>query len=167
MNKMEEKMINSDEVGDDSVCDDDRNDDDENDTYADMFSGNIFEFKTSHPGSKFSHLAEFKHEFIPKISLPEGEPCNIEKLCMNEEDMDKSVKQHQENYAKMALLIFYPFRTLVDLKKENSYWNLFNEQCRMHFYLDTDDKRREKLKFWCTGFDILQNIQDQNTLEKN
>ena len=45
MNKMEEKMANSDEATDASVCDDDRNDDDdENNFYTDMFSEDIFEF---------------------------------------------------------------------------------------------------------------------------
>ena len=53
VNKMEENMPNSDKVGEDGVCDNDRNDDDENDIYADLFSGDIFEFKSSHHRSIF------------------------------------------------------------------------------------------------------------------
>ena len=99
-------MANPDEVGKNGVCEDYRNDNDENDIYADMFSGDIFEFKSSHPGSKFSHLAEFKHEVVPKISLPEGKLCNTEILNIDNCKVDNSVKQYQEDYAKIELLMF-------------------------------------------------------------
>ena len=100
---MEEAMANS-----DGVCDDDEKDNDNNANYADMFSGDIFEFQSSHPGSKFCHLAELKHEVISKISLPREKLCNIEMLHINESNVNDSVKQYREDYAKMALLMFYP-----------------------------------------------------------
>ena len=108
MNKMKKHMANSDEVGEDGVCDNDRYDCNENEIYAYMLSGDIFEFKSSHPGSKFTHLAEFKHEVIPKIFIPKGKLCNIEMLDINKCIVDNSVKEYREDYAKMALLMFYP-----------------------------------------------------------
>ena len=161
MKAMEEVMANSD--GD---CDDDEKDNDNNANYAEMFSGDIYEFQSSHPGSKFCHLAGLQHELIPKISLPREKLCNIEMLHINERIVNDSVKQYREDYAKMALLMFYPFRTLDNLKKDNSYWTLFEEQRRIYFNLDGHHKNSEKLKFWCKGFEILQNIQDRFTLEK-
>ena len=83
MNEMEEKMAISDEVVDDDACDDDGKDNDENEIYVDMFSSDIFEFQPGHPGRKCSYLAEFKHEVIPEISLPEGKLFNIEMLHIN------------------------------------------------------------------------------------
>ena len=121
MKAMEERSSNI-----DKLCDDDEYDENEHQTYADLFSGDIFEFKPSHPGSKFSHLAELNLEVIPKISLPPGKLCNIEMLHMNENDVDDRITQYREDYAKMALVMFYPFRTLDDLKKNHSYWNLFD-----------------------------------------
>ena len=47
MNKMEEMMTNS-----DRVCCDGKKDNGENMIYVDIFSGDIFEFQSSHPGSK-------------------------------------------------------------------------------------------------------------------
>ena len=105
MNAIEEAMANSN--GD---CDDDAKDNDNNATYAEMFSYDICKFQSSHPGSKFCHLAELKQEVIPKISLPREKLCNIKMLHINESIMNDSVKQYREDYANMVLLMFYPFR---------------------------------------------------------
>ena len=125
----------------DRACDTNENDNDNDPNYANLFSGEIFEFQAIHPGSKFCHLAELSHEVIPKISLPREKLCNIEMLHINESNVNDSVRQYREDYGKMALLILYPFRTLDDLKKDNSYWNLFDEQRRIHFNLDWNGKK--------------------------
>ena len=65
MKDMEEALENS-----DRACDNNGNNNDNNANYANLFSGEIFEFQDTHPGSKFCHLAELSHEVIPKISLP-------------------------------------------------------------------------------------------------
>lgn len=46
-------MANSDEASDDNAYNDERKDNDEDKIYTDIFSRNIFEFQTSHRGSKF------------------------------------------------------------------------------------------------------------------
>jgi hypothetical protein len=63
-------------------------------------------------------------------------------------------------YAKIALLMFYPFRQLNDLKYDGSYWRLFHNELEKHI-------NKEDTVFWKKGFQILQNIQDRSTLEKH
>ena len=126
MNAMEEAMADSN--GD---CDNDANDNDNNANYAEIVSGDIYEFQSSHPGSKFCYLAGLQHKVIPKISLPREKLCNIEMLYINKSIVNDGVTQYREDYAMMALLMFYSFQTLDNLKKDNSYWNLFEEQRKM------------------------------------
>jgi hypothetical protein len=64
-----------------------------------------------------------------------------------------------EIYAKMALPVCYPFRSLADLRIEGSYWKKISQQLQSHL-------EHEKTIFWQKGFDILQNINDRMTLEK-
>jgi hypothetical protein len=64
-----------------------------------------------------------------------------------------------EMYAKIALLMFYPFQQLNDLKYNGSYWRLFHYKLKKHI-------NKEDTVFWKKGFEILQNIQDRSTLEK-
>ena len=73
------------------------------------FSGKKYAFKSTHPGRCFSHLAELTLPVIPKISLPRGKLCNIELLKIAESEVDDTIKDYREYYAKMALLMFYPF----------------------------------------------------------
>ncbi len=56
--------------------------------------------------------------------------------------------------------MFYPFRSLADLKIEESYWKYISQQLQSHL-------EHEKIIFWHKGFDILQNINDRMTLEKD
>jgi hypothetical protein len=59
----------------------------------------------------------------------------------------------------MALLMFYPFLCLDDLKLHGSYWEKFS--CELHCNLDS-----KSTIFGEKGFEILQNINDRFTLEK-
>jgi NADPH-dependent glutamate synthase beta subunit-like oxidoreductase len=63
-------------------------------------------------------------------------------------------------YAKMALIMFYPFHELSDLTCiGESYWKTFQQELTSHH-------KKEVTKFWKKGFKILQNIQDRLTLQK-
>ncbi len=55
--------------------------------------------------------------------------------------------------------MFYPFRCMADLRIEGSYWKTFYQQLQSHL-------KQEKTIFWHKGFDILQNINDRMTLER-
>ncbi len=78
-------------------------------------SVNKYKFKDSHPGCKFSHLTELKHPTIPKISLPRDKLCPIEELELHLTNPNEVTIDKREMYAKMALLMFYPFCELSDL----------------------------------------------------
>ena len=91
---------------------DDDESEEEFDEYEKLFTGNIYQFLDEHPGSEYSHLAELELEVIPKISLPEGRLCDVALLKVTEATVDEKVMFWREDYAKMVLLMFYPFRTL-------------------------------------------------------
>ena len=97
---------------------------------------------------------------------------------MTDSVADEAVEENREYYAKMALLMFYPFRTLEDLKADGSYWKKFEGQLQMFSedQKNIDQKKNKnkksnmrserRYKFWPKGFEILQNFQDRFTLEK-
>lgn len=116
-------------------------------------------FAESHPGYKFSHLTERKLQVIPIVCMPRGKLGRIEDLDLRASPPTEEVSITRENYAKMALLLFYPFRKLEDLQMNDSYWMLFRSELNSHL-------RGEATTFWKKGFTILQNIQDRYTLEK-
>ena len=96
---------------------------------------------------------------IPKLSLPRGKLCNIELLKIDVSDPDADAVVLREQYAKIALLMFYQFCRINDSMIEDSFWMLFDQQRIRHF-----DKK--KTRFWPKGFEILQNVQDRVALEK-
>jgi hypothetical protein len=60
----------------------------------------------------------------------------------------------------MALLMFYPFCQLTDLTCKKSYWKKIIQDLTKH-------NKKENTIFWKKGFEILQNIQDRDTLQKH
>ena len=78
---------------------------------------------------------------------------------MDSGNASKVAKYYREQYAKMALLIFYPFRKLIDLKMRGSYWAKFSSK-RRRWTIE------QETRLWQEGFNILQNIQVIKTLEK-
>ena len=102
---------------------------------------------------------KLKHPTIPRIALPKEKLCPLKDLQLNttkptEESFDK-----REIYAKMALLMFYPFRCLNDLTIEENYWEKFSQELQKH--LD-----QKITKFSQQGFRVLQNVNDRMTLQK-
>jgi hypothetical protein len=136
------------------VCTDEQQDGDEGDTQGDRLY-----FTKDHPGRNFCYLRERKLKVIPKISLPEGKLCRLEELELSSECPSQSAAEKREDYAKMALLMFYPFRSLEDLLINGSFWKLFDQEREKHF-------NNQDTTFWTKGFEILRNIQDRMTLEK-
>ena len=119
-----------------------------------------YSFSKSHPGYSFSHLAQLKLPVIPKVYLPKGKLCRVEDLEIRSTSSSEEAQVAREDYAKVALLMFYPFRMLDDITQDGSYWKLFCSELEL-FYSD------KPTRFWKNGFGILQNIQDRVTLEKN
>jgi len=119
-----------------------------------------YKFLETHPGHKFSHLIQLKFPSIPRISLPKGKLCPLEELDLKCTNPPQHVVDKREMYAKIALMMFFPFRQLNDLKTNGSYWILFHKELKKHI-------NKEDTVFWKKGFEILQNIQDRSTLEKH
>ena len=114
----------------------------------------------THPGYKFSHLIQLKFPSIPRIALPKGKLWPLDELDLKCTNPPRQVVGKREMYAKIALLMFYPFRQLNDLKCNGSYWKLYHRELKKHI-------NNEETVFWKKGFEILQNIQDRSTLEKH
>ena len=55
--------------------------------------------------------------------------------------------------------MFYPFRSLADLTIEGSYREKISQELQRHL-------EHKDTIFWYKVFDILQNINDRMTLEK-
>ena len=124
-----------------------------------------FTFSQNHPGKSFSNLAKLRVPVIPKVSLPRHKLCNIEDLQLNSPRPSVEALAFREDYAKMALLMFYPFRDLEELKPNGSYWETFNKE-RETWIGQKNTNSPIATKFWPKGFEILQNMQNRLTLEK-
>ncbi len=81
-----------------------------------------YKFRESHPGYNFSYLTKLKHTTIPRISLPPGKLCSLEELELQKDKPTEESCDKSEMYAKMALLMFYPFHQLNELTCAGSYW---------------------------------------------
>ena len=153
------------ELGSDNE-DDERDGCGENDDedYDDFFEGPHYDkkkysFANSHPGQKFSHVAVLKKMVIPKVFLPKGKLCNVEDLDLQNKHPCEFTQQKREDYSKQALLMFYPHRKLADIMLDESHWKLFFRELELY-------RSDQPTVFWKKGFQILQNIQDRDTMEK-
>eukprot|EP00975_Prorocentrum_lima_P014348 3049423-Prorocentrum_lima.AAC.1 len=92
-------------------------DDDDDET---IIGNEKIRFLEDHPGSDFAYLTLMPRLKIPVTSIPEGKLCRIEELDINNENPSDVTREKRETYAKMALLMFCPFRDLDgnDLKHE-------------------------------------------------
>jgi hypothetical protein len=114
-----------------------------------------FLFSCDHPGKPFCYLVKLKHPVIPKIFMTKDKLCDVEKLDISNSDPSEETIRCREDYAKYALMLFYPFRTLTDLQcVGGSYWTKF----QLELQSSSNDGSHG---FWFTGKQILQNMQDR------
>ncbi len=118
-----------------------------------------YKFCETQPGYEFSYLMKLKHPTIPRIALPKEKLCPLKDLQLNTTKPTKESFDKHEIYAKMALLMFYPFRSLNDLTIEGSCWEKFSQELQRHL-------EHKITKFSKKGFRILHNINDRMTLQK-
>jgi hypothetical protein len=71
---------------------------------------------------------KLKHPTILRIALPKEKLCPLKDLQLNNTRPAEESFGKREIYAKMALLMFYPFRSLNDLTIERSYWEKFSQE---------------------------------------
>ena len=79
-------------------------------------------FAASHSGNDFSHLRRRKLDVIPVLNMQKGSLCSIEDLNLNNDAVSNKDNKKRESYAKMALLMFNPFRNEEDIQIEGRYW---------------------------------------------
>jgi hypothetical protein len=91
-----------------------------------------YKFKQRHPGYKFSHLPELKHHTIPRISPLKEKLCTMEELELHLTNPSEGLLDNCEMFAKIALLMFYPFQQLTDLTCLGSYWKKFHQELTSH-----------------------------------
>ena len=68
-----------------------------------------YKFKETHPGYQLSYLSESKQPTIPRIALPKDKLCALNELQLNAKNPTEDSIGKREMYAKMALMMFYPF----------------------------------------------------------
>ncbi len=68
-----------------------------------------YKFNHTHPGHEFSYLTELKQPTIPRIALPKDKLSALNELQLNAKNPTKDSIDKRVMYAKMALLMFYPF----------------------------------------------------------
>ena len=93
-----------------------------------------FHFKEEHPGRRFCYLRKASRLHIPKLSTPHGMLCDLDQLELDintNESPSENAIQSRIGYAKIALILFHPFRN-------ESIWQL--SDCKlMCYYLMTYD----------------------------
>ena len=99
----------------------DHDNDDDDDVGREQESNVNFFFFEEHPSSKIMCMRKRKQFVIPQISSTKVFP-NISQLQMTNTRPSDEVIAVREEYAKMALLLFYPSRTRDDLTRNGSFW---------------------------------------------
>jgi len=97
-----------------------------------------------------------KHPTIPRIALPKDKLCALNELELNATNPTEDSIGKREVYAKMALMMFYPFRKLSDLTCNKSYWNKFHQELKNH-------NKNEETIFWKKGFEISEYTGQRHT----
>ena len=59
-----------------------------------------------------AYLKRRKHIVVPKVSMKEGILCDIADLALDKRLPNESILLCRGNYAKQALMMFYPHRTI-------------------------------------------------------
>jgi hypothetical protein len=69
-----------------------------------------FVFQIKHPGRQYCYLKMSQKLKIPKLSIPKGMLCDFEEFELDESEPSDNAIEKRENYSKIALILFYPFR---------------------------------------------------------
>ena len=89
-------------------------------------AAHCLKFCADHPGHKFAYLEEVKNYRVPLTSIPKGRLCRIKELGLNLMDPSERNLENRERYAKTALMLFYPLRSLDDIQIDGTYWKKFD-----------------------------------------
>jgi hypothetical protein len=109
------------------------------------------EFLDSHPRMDFCKLVTLKNWVIPMVFYNGARLCSSYNLHINKDEYNESTHEWQEDYTKIAHLMFYPYQTVNGIQLSCRHWKLFNREPQL-FKNDQETIMRKK------GFKILQNI---------
>lgn len=101
---------------------------------------------------------KLQHWVVPMMYYDGARMSSFVKLRINDDVCDENMHKMHEDYAKLALLMFFPFRKLEDIKLEGSYWKLFH--CELTLL-----NKNESTTFWTKGYEILQKIKNHQALQ--
>eukprot|EP00985_Skeletonema_marinoi_P015789 scaffold8262_cov76-Skeletonema_marinoi.AAC.3 len=119
-----------------------------------------FEFQDGHPGKRYAFLTERKFPVIPTIMMRNGRLCDVELLEIGNNSPSFNTARYRENYAKQALMMFFPITAVDDLKFNGSDWEKFMAVGGTKCYdakLDSQDETPAEC-MWEYGKKILENI---------
>ena len=114
----------------------------------DAIDESMFRMHPDHPGYKRFVMQRMKQMKVPQITSTKRLP-NVTKLSIDSDidSSDTDLMYYREEYAKIALLLFYPYRFKADITRNDSCWKVY-EDALCHNKLSE------------MGYDVLQNIQD-------
>jgi hypothetical protein len=89
------------------------------------YKGRELHFQEEHPSRRRSHVRELKHIQVPVIYTKQAFP-EISQLEIDSSTPSTNAVMQREYYAKLALLLFYPFRDFSELRhKDGSFWSKY------------------------------------------
>ncbi len=126
------------------------------------YDNSYFRFSYQHPGFLFSCLTKRKSECLPKLYYNNKFPDVAMLETEHGDDVEDSVKQLREEYALMAMLLFFPFWTKNDLIGDyDTLWQSFlTKKNSLSLSLTNNTQNLENPTLYKHSLQILQHIQD-------
>jgi hypothetical protein len=125
------------------------------------YKGEELYFQDEHPSRGRSHVRELKHIQVPVIYTTQSFP-DIGQLELDSDTPSKNAEMQREYYAKLALLLFYPFRNFDQLRhKDGSFWSKYiwaKDNGKLWSY---DPKNYLSQDTSARSLVVLQNIQNE------
>ena len=114
----------------------------------DSFDESVFRMHPDHPGYKRFVMKLLLYEKVPQITSTKLLPNVTSTFSYPGNDVvDADVSYYREKYAKIALLLFSPYRKKSDIIKNGSFWEVYEDAFCNNKLPDT-------------SYTVLQNIQD-------
>ena len=118
------------------------------------------EFVEGHSGRHFTKLLKLSLSVIPIMFYDKDRLSEIRLLDLTSNHIHEETKRIREEYAKIALLMFYPFRTIEDIQLDGSHWKLFQRELDLY-------QNGRNTTMWAKGFEILHNIEDRKAMQQD
>ena len=118
------------------------------------------EFIEGHSGRHYTKLRKLSLSVIPIMFYDKDRLSEIRLLDLTSTQIYEETARIREEYAKIALLMFYPFRTIEDIQLDGSHWKLFQRELDLY-------QNGRNTTMWAKGFEILHNIEDRKAMQQD